>query len=190
MTNQPTAATRPTRPGRRCIRWRSHRPAPRSESLNDADAARSAALTLEAAGVHFDATRQRMTPETLTALQLADERGVLAWRDAMLAGVHINVTEDRAVLHTALRRSADSPITSTATTWPERSTTFSTGWVSLLSRYARASGLERRARGSRPSSTSASVDRTSDRRWPTSRCGTTARATSRFASSPTSTRRT
>ena len=81
-------------------------------ALNDADSTRPAGMTHVAAGVHFDASRQRVTPEILAALQsLADERGVLARRDAMFAGVHINVTEDRAVLHTALRRPADSPLT-------------------------------------------------------------------------------
>ncbi len=81
-------------------------------ALNDADPTRPAAMTHVAAGVHFDASRQRVTPEILATLQsLADERGVLARRDAMFAGVHINVTEDRAVLHTALRRPADSPLT-------------------------------------------------------------------------------
>ncbi len=80
--------------------------------LNDADPTRPATMTHVAAGVHFDASRQRVTPEILATLHsLADERGVLARRDAMFAGVHINVTEDRAVLHTALRRPADSPLT-------------------------------------------------------------------------------
>jgi glucose-6-phosphate isomerase len=78
--------------------------------LVDADPARSADYTRQAAGVHLDLSRQRVTDEVRAALlQLADERGVAARRDAMLRGVHINVTEDRAVLHTALRlpRTAD-----------------------------------------------------------------------------------
>ena len=72
-----------------------------------ADPARPSAMTPQAAGIHLDYSRQRVTPEVTAALlALADERGVLAHRDAMLAGVHINTTEDRAVLHTALRRPA------------------------------------------------------------------------------------
>ena len=43
-------------------------------------------------------------------LALADEVGVTGRRDAMLAGQHINVTEDRAVLHTALRLPADASL--------------------------------------------------------------------------------
>jgi glucose-6-phosphate isomerase len=73
--------------------------------LVDADGERTAALTAEAAGIHLDFTRQRVTGDVVdTLLELATERGVLARRDDMLSGVHINTTEDRAVLHTALRR--------------------------------------------------------------------------------------
>jgi glucose-6-phosphate isomerase len=73
--------------------------------LIDADPDRPDRLSCEAAGVHLDYSRQRVTPEVTAALlALAEERGVLAHRDAMLAGLHINTTEDRAVLHTALRR--------------------------------------------------------------------------------------
>ena len=73
--------------------------------LIDADADRPVAYAVEAAGVHLDFSRQRVTSDVMNALlALADQRGVEAWRDAMLAGAHINATEDRAVLHTALRR--------------------------------------------------------------------------------------
>ena len=52
----------------------------------------------------FDFSKHRITEKTLELLMaLADERGVLALRDRMLAGEAINVTEDRAVLHVALR---------------------------------------------------------------------------------------
>ena len=80
-------------------------------ALNEADPGRPGAMTHEAAGVHFDASRQRVTPDVVTGLlALAEERGVLERRDEMLSGVHINVTEDRAVLHTALRRPVDSSL--------------------------------------------------------------------------------
>ncbi|MGI9197163.1 MAG: glucose-6-phosphate isomerase [Candidatus Nanopelagicales bacterium] len=65
---------------------------------------RGPAWTLEAAGLRADFSKQRVTREVLaTLLDLAKEQGVLERRDAMFAGAHINVTEDRAVLHTALR---------------------------------------------------------------------------------------
>jgi glucose-6-phosphate isomerase len=80
--------------------------------LVDADPARAAEMATTAAGVHFDASRQRVTEAVMQSLlALAEERGVLAWRDRMLAGEHINVTEDRAVLHTALRRPASDSLT-------------------------------------------------------------------------------
>ena len=65
---------------------------------------RGPAWTLEAAGLRADFSKQRITGEVMSALlDLAREQGVLAKRDAMFAGEHINATEDRAVLHTALR---------------------------------------------------------------------------------------
>ena len=72
-----------------------------------ADPARARSLTFDVADLHVDLSKNLVTSETLALLlQLAEETGVLARRDAMFAGEHINVTEDRAVLHTALRRPA------------------------------------------------------------------------------------
>src|SRR3546814_5573679 len=52
----------------------------------------------------LDLSRQRLEDETLRLLlELAGEADVLRWRDRMLAGEKINLTENRAVLHTALR---------------------------------------------------------------------------------------
>ena len=80
--------------------------------LSEADPARPNDLTFEAAGVHLDLSRQRLTDSVLAALlELASERGVLGWRDRMLSGDHINVTEDRAVLHTALRLPPNARLT-------------------------------------------------------------------------------
>jgi len=68
------------------------------------DATRGERLTLEAAGLYLDYSKNRVTDDTLKLLvQLAQEAGVEQKRDAMFAGEKINVTEDRAVLHTALR---------------------------------------------------------------------------------------
>jgi len=51
-----------------------------------------------------DFSRQRVDEEVWKSLgQLVEQCGVLQWRDRMLTGIHINTTEDRAVLHTALR---------------------------------------------------------------------------------------
>ncbi|MBB6097309.1 glucose-6-phosphate isomerase [Deinobacterium chartae] len=68
------------------------------------DPARGERLTLEAEGIYLDYSKNRVTDQTLRLLiNLARESGVEARRDAMFAGEHINSTEDRAVLHTALR---------------------------------------------------------------------------------------
>ncbi|GAA5149523.1 glucose-6-phosphate isomerase [Nocardioides marinquilinus] len=67
--------------------------------------------TLDAADLHVDLSKNLVTPEVWTALRdLADEVGVAARRDAMFDGEHINVTEDRAVLHTALRLPRDATL--------------------------------------------------------------------------------
>ncbi len=69
-----------------------------------ADPARGERLTAEAAGIYLDYSKNRITDETVRLLiELAEESGVPQRRDAMFRGEHINVSEDRAVLHTALR---------------------------------------------------------------------------------------
>jgi len=68
------------------------------------DPKRGERLTAEAAGLYLDYSKNRITDETLDLLlQLAEESGLRARIDAMFEGEKINVTEDRAVLHTALR---------------------------------------------------------------------------------------
>jgi glucose-6-phosphate isomerase len=69
-----------------------------------ADPARGERLTAEAAGLYLDYSKNRVTEETMRLLvELASESGVAERRDAMFRGEHINVSEDRAVLHVALR---------------------------------------------------------------------------------------
>jgi len=69
-----------------------------------ADPQRFPALTVDAAGLFLDYSKNRLDARTLELLaNLARERGVEAQRDAMFAGERINLTEHRAVLHTALR---------------------------------------------------------------------------------------
>jgi glucose-6-phosphate isomerase len=68
------------------------------------DPGRGERLTAEAAGLFLDYSKNRVTGETLALLlQLADESGLKARIEAMFRGEKINVTEDRAVLHVALR---------------------------------------------------------------------------------------
>jgi glucose-6-phosphate isomerase len=69
-----------------------------------ADPGRGERLTAEAAGLYLDYSKNRVTDETMRLLvELAAESGVAERRDAMFRGEHINVSEDRAVLHVALR---------------------------------------------------------------------------------------
>ena len=72
-----------------------------------ADPGRGERLTAEAAGLYLDYSKNRVTDETMRLLvALAQESGVPDKRDAMFRGEHINVSEDRPVLHVALRRPA------------------------------------------------------------------------------------
>lgn len=68
------------------------------------DATRGERLCAEAAGLYLDYSKNRVTDETLRLLlQLARESGLEQRRDMMFAGERINVSEDRSVLHVALR---------------------------------------------------------------------------------------
>lgn len=72
-----------------------------------ADPARAERLSFPLADLHVDLSKNLVTDETLALLvRLAEEVGVADRLQAQLRGDHINVTEDRAVLHTALRRPA------------------------------------------------------------------------------------
>jgi glucose-6-phosphate isomerase len=68
------------------------------------DPGRGERMTVEAAGLFLDYSKNRVTSETLTLLlQLAEESGMRRRIDAMFSGEKINITEKRAVLHVALR---------------------------------------------------------------------------------------
>ena len=68
------------------------------------DPDRGTRLTAEAAGLYLDYSKNRISDETLLLLaRLAEESGLGERREAMFRGEHINVSEDRAVLHVALR---------------------------------------------------------------------------------------
>jgi len=72
--------------------------------LFDADPARGERLTAEGVGLHLDYSKNRVTEETIGLLvALARQRGLSERTTAMFAGERINVSEDRSVLHVALR---------------------------------------------------------------------------------------
>ena len=69
------------------------------------DPSRAQKFSFDAADLHVDLSKNLITEETVQLLlKLAEEVNLSERRDAMFTGEHINVTEDRAVLHTALRR--------------------------------------------------------------------------------------
>ncbi|MEO6944195.1 MAG: glucose-6-phosphate isomerase [Lacisediminihabitans sp.] len=82
------------------------------QTLFDDDPGRASDFTIEALGMYVDFAKNRVTSETLQLLiQLAEECGLRERIDAMFAGEKINVSEDRAVLHVALRAPRDTTIT-------------------------------------------------------------------------------
>ncbi len=86
---------------------KSHHAASREWRLRELftqDPQRFAAFSIDAAGLFLDYSKNCLNQQTMTLLfALARERGVEAQRDAMFSGKKINSTEQRAVLHTALR---------------------------------------------------------------------------------------
>ncbi len=76
------------------------------------DPERTKKFTFQAADLHVDLSKNLVCPTLLGhLLALAEQTGVADLRDRMFAGEHINITEDRAVLHTALRRPATDSLT-------------------------------------------------------------------------------
>src|SRR5947207_8778520 len=75
------------------------------------DPRRGERLAAEAVGLYLDYSKHRITDETIRLLvQLAEDCGLRARIDAMVRGEAINVTENRAVLHVALRAPGDASI--------------------------------------------------------------------------------
>ena len=86
-------------------------------------------MTAEAVGLFLDYSKNRITDETLKLLlQLADECGLRARIDAMFRGDKINVTENRAVLHVALRAPRGTSIVVDGENVVPRFTPCSTRW--------------------------------------------------------------
>ena len=91
---------------RRQIGWTDLR------KLFDEDPTRGETMTAEAGDVYLDYSKNMVTAETVTLLAALAERAGLRQRiDEMFSGRHINVTEDRAVLHVALRMPRDATLT-------------------------------------------------------------------------------
>ncbi|MFD7510998.1 glucose-6-phosphate isomerase, partial [Streptomyces sp. NPDC059853] len=97
--------------------WRAlgeHRGAVGEVSLRELfaeDPGRAGRYSLDVGDLHVDFSKQLVTDETLRLLrELAAARGVAELRDAMFRGERINTTEDRAVLHTALRAPREAVI--------------------------------------------------------------------------------
>ena len=75
------------------------------------DPSRAKTMQAEACGIFLDYSKNRVTDEVMTSLfELAEAQGLSAQRDAMFGGQHINSTENRAVLHTALRNFSGEPV--------------------------------------------------------------------------------
>ena len=100
-----TAASLTARPAWKALA--AHHAKIRDRHLRDLfaeDPQRGERLACDAAGLYFDYSKNRVTDETLRLLvQLADECGLRGRIDAMFRGEKINITENRAVLHVALR---------------------------------------------------------------------------------------
>jgi glucose-6-phosphate isomerase len=106
-----------TRPLTERPSWRAltdHHRAIAGTTLRDlfaADPARGERLTVEAVGLYLDYSKHRITDETLRLLlALAEESDLRGRIAAMFNGEKINITEDRAVLHVALRAPRDAAI--------------------------------------------------------------------------------
>ncbi len=82
------------------------------QELFATDPGRAESFTIDAAGLHVDFSKNRISNETVDRLvELGHATGVPQLREAMFNGRAINVTEGRAVLHTALRRPAGDVVT-------------------------------------------------------------------------------
>lgn len=139
--------------------------------LFETNPGRGTGYTLRVGDLHIDYSKHLVTDETLALLrELAAATGVAELREAMFRGDKINTTEDRAVLHTALRAPRDAVVeVDGENVVPEVH--------AVLDKMAAFSGQVRSGSGpaspesaSGTSSTSASAVPTWARRWRTRRC--------------------
>src|SRR5579871_415343 len=110
MTANPTHLTQ--RPAWRALEQHYHQVRDvHLRTLFADDPARGERFTAEAVGFYLDYSKNRITAETLQLLlKLAEDCGLRERIDAMFRGEKINVTEQRAVLHVALRAPRDASI--------------------------------------------------------------------------------
>ena len=102
-TTSPTECKAWTQLGAHAESWRTVH----LRELFNGDTKRGAQMGVEAAGVRYDYSRQRLGAITLRLLShLAEERGLPEWREALLSGKVVNSTENRPAWHTALRASS------------------------------------------------------------------------------------
>jgi glucose-6-phosphate isomerase (EC 5.3.1.9) len=105
MSDIPTPVDPMTTPAWQTLDLRADAFAPDLRAWFAADPHRAEHWTRAVGDLHVDLSKNLVDDTVLDELlALADQTGVLVQRDRMLRGEHINVTEDRAVLHTALRR--------------------------------------------------------------------------------------
>ena len=107
-----SSATTPSRDITRTQAWKNlqklhaEKQAMTLRELFDRDAQRAQKYTFDAAGLHVDLSKNLVDEDILDALvALAEEANLKHATEQMFRGAHINSTEDRAVLHTALRLS-------------------------------------------------------------------------------------
>lgn len=97
-----------------CRSLRAHQAEMATVHMRDlfaADPGRFERFSLQVGELLLDYSKNRITDETLRLLlRLAEEAGVAGWRERMFAGDKINHTENRAVLHTALRNRSNAPV--------------------------------------------------------------------------------
>ena len=182
-----------TRPGPRTPLWAelqahaSRLAAVPVRELFERDPRRYERFSREQAGLLMDFSRQRLDEIALAKLlQLADAVGLRARIDAMWRGEHINATEDRAVLHVALRQppGAGDRRRGHRAHGHDRARAH----AGVRRRCARRRHPRQRAASHSASwSTSASAARTWVRPWRCRRCGPTPRARRAASSYPTST---
>ncbi|WP_174280254.1 glucose-6-phosphate isomerase [Sphingomonas bacterium] len=96
-------------------------PFPKLVDLFDGDPERLSRFSLDLAGLHFDWSKTHLTADAVAAFaRLAEAQGLAKRRDALFAGEHVNVTEDRPVTHTHERGEGDAADVDTARRFHER----------------------------------------------------------------------
>ena len=126
------------------------------------DPARGERMAAEGAGLYLDYSKNRITDETLKLLfQLADECELRGRIDAMFRGDKINVTENRAVLHVALRAPRGASIILEGENVVAQVHSVSTRWRIFPTRVRRVNGKGTQESASATSSISGSADRIS-----------------------------